>query len=155
LGLSLSSNFADPASQTGSAVILSFKCILTEFLKNRGAPTSYNTVEEREKAKALIEGYKRLKDVALTRAQAMYDIKQAVEDLRGDLKRVRALLTTRNSKGGLLVSLGLACLAFPEPVVSNIAGAALIALGRLLERRGASIKDLAEAFKEARSILSA
>jgi len=85
----------------------------------------------------------------------MYDIGQAVEDLRGDLKRVRALLTTRNGKGGLLVSLGLACLAFPEPAFSNIAGATLIALGRLLERRGASIKDLAEAFKEVRSILSA
>ena len=143
-------------SPTGSAVIPSFKCTLIASLKIEGTPTSYNAAgKERENTKALIERRKRLEDVALTRAQAMCNVKQAVEDLRGDLKRVRALLTTRNSKGGLLVSLGLACLAFPEPVFSNIAGAALIALGRLLERRGASIKDLAEALKEVRSILSA
>lgn len=111
--------------------------------------------EERKRTRALIEKHKCLEDVALTRTQAMYDLKQVVEDLRGDLKRVEFLLTTRNSKGGLLVSLGLACLAFPEPVFSNIAGATLIALGHLLERRGASIKDLAEALKEVRSILSA
>jgi len=143
-------------NQTGSAVIPNFKCTLIASLKIEGTPTNHNTMgKEREKTKALIEKHKCLEDVALTRTQAMYDVKQTFEDLRGDLKRVEALLATRNSKGGLLTSLGLTCLAFPEPAFSNIAGATLIALGRLLEGRGASIKDLAEALKEVRSILSA
>ena len=109
--------------------------------------------EEAGKLKALIKRYERLKDLALARAQAMRDVERAIEEVRGELKDVKALLTKRCSKGGLLVSLGLACLAFPEPVFSNAAGAALIALGRLLERRTAGLEDLAEALREVRSVL--
>ena len=69
------------------------------------------------------------------------------------MKNVKALLT-RDGKGGLLIGLGFAFIAFPEPLFSNITGAALVSLGRAFQRRGSSIKDLAEALEEVTRFLN-
>ena len=88
-----------------------------------------------------------LREVLLGQVQSALEVRRALEDARSELKDVKALLTGRG-KGGLMVGLGLACLAFPEPVFSNITGATLIALGRVFQRSNSSLKDLVRAFKE-------
>jgi len=110
--------------------------------------TSYNiTSRGRGHAKASIKDGKRLKDAVLARVLSALDARRALEGLRSDVKNVEALLT-RDGKGGLLIGLGLAFIAFPEPLFSNITGATLVALGRTFQRRSSSIKDLAEALEE-------
>jgi len=113
-----------------------------------GMTTSYDVASrERERARALMERCECLRGLLLERTRSALEVGRALESVRDELRSVEALLT-RRGKGGLLVGLGLACLALPEPVLSNIAGATLVALGRVLQRRSSSIKDLVEALKE-------
>jgi len=107
----------------------------------------------RKCVKVPIEDGRSLKDEVLARIRSTLDARRALEDLRSDVKNMKALLT-RNSKGGPLIGLGLALIAFPEPLFSNITGAALVALGRAFQRRSSSIKDLAEALEEVTRFLS-
>jgi len=110
--------------------------------------TSYDVASrESRRARALMERCECLRGLLLERARSAFEVGRALEGVRGELRGVEALLT-RHGKGGLLVGLGLACLALPEPVFSNITGATLVALGRVLQRRGSSIKDLIEALRE-------
>jgi len=110
--------------------------------------TSYNVISRgRGHTRASIKDDKRLKDAVLARALSVLDARRALEDLRSDVKNLKALLT-RDGKGDLLIGLGLAFIAFPEPLFSNITGAALVALGRAFQRRSSNIEDLAEALRE-------
>lgn len=103
--------------------------------------------------KALGERCKCLKDVVLARALSKLEVERALEDARRGLKSVEAILK-RNDKGGLLASLGLTLISFPEPVFSNIAGTTLVVLGLALRKRSLSVKNLVEALREATQLLA-
>ena len=136
--------------RTAVVVIPSFKWSVanTTSRRRQGMTASYNVISRgRGHARVSIKDGKCLKDAASARALSVLDARRALEDLRGDVKNVKALLT-RDGKGGLLIGLGLAFIAFPEPLFSNITGATLVALGRAFQRRSSSIEDLAEALRE-------
>ncbi len=101
----------------------------------------------------LRERCRRLRDSLLEQARFTLETAQALEDMRNKLRRVEELLT-RRGRGGLMVSLGLALVALPEPVFSNIAGGMLVILGRVLQRRSSNIKDLVGALTEATQLLT-
>ncbi|MEM2811749.1 MAG: hypothetical protein QXH62_02360 [Candidatus Bathyarchaeia archaeon] len=69
------------------------------------------------------------------------------------IKSVKCLTGGSRSSniGSKLITAGMACIVFPEPLFSDVVGSMLIATGMLLKsRRGPTIADI---FKETRRIM--
>lgn len=84
------------------------------------------------------------------------DVAHSVREMVDELVNIKELLVSRNKKGKMLVKLGLACLAFPEPIASNIAGGVLLALGCCMgkTKKSIDIRDVVEAVRELRYSLA-
>ncbi|MEM4468952.1 MAG: hypothetical protein QXS32_07815 [Candidatus Nezhaarchaeales archaeon] len=89
-------------------------------------------------------------EVMPVRLDAARSLKEAFEEM---VAVKRSLISKR--KGSKLMKVGLACIAFPEPILSNIVGGLLVALGCWMRgREGGNLKDMLEAVRELRSFLT-
>lgn len=93
------------------------------------------------------------RDLALVSLDVANNIKEVAEEV----VNIGKSLVNEREKRSKLMKLGLACLAFPEPVVSNIIGSTLLTLGYYVEkaRKGSTLRDMLEAIRELKNILTA
>lgn len=83
------------------------------------------------------------------------DVARNMKEMVEEMVAVKGSLINRHKGSNVLIKIGLACLAFPEPILSNIAGGLLVALGHYIEKKGGgNLKDLLEAVRELRSFLT-
>ena len=73
-----------------------------------------------------------LKELGNDWRENMAVLNDATNDNGGTLLAIRRLC--RENRKGALIEIGLACIAFPEPIVSDILGSLLISIG-LVQRR--------------------
>lgn len=79
---------------------------------------------------------------------------KVISDAAVNAKSIKRLIGSpgNGDLSAKLITAGMACIAFPEPLVSDILGSALIASGMLLKsRRGPTIVEI---FRETSKILS-
>lgn len=83
------------------------------------------------------------------------DVARSVRETVEVLVSSKDLVVCRRNRGDLLIKMGLACLAFPEPIVSNIVGGSLLALGYCVKRakKGCHLEGALEALRELRRFL--
>lgn len=95
---------------------------------------------------------KHCKEVTLVSLDVARSVKEVVEELVS----VKKLLVDERRGCGKLMKLGLACLAFPEPVISNITGSMLLTLGYCMNKAGRSsnLRDMLKAIRELRHFLA-
>jgi hypothetical protein len=85
--------------------------------------------------------------------QTLSGVATEIDKTRQTIKSVRRLIGGSGSDGleSKMIAAGAALIAFPEPIISDIAGSALIASGMLVKGiRGPTITDM---FKEARKAM--
>lgn len=84
--------------------------------------------------------------------QTLKEFTRTVNDIRSIARSVKRLSgnPSGNDLGSKLIAAGMACIVFPEPIVSDLLGSTLIAAGALLRaRKGPSMADI---FREMRKI---
>ncbi|MEM2400854.1 MAG: hypothetical protein QW305_06655 [Candidatus Bathyarchaeia archaeon] len=82
------------------------------------------------------------------------DALNTIGSVVGEVKSVKRLAGGSKSGdlGSKLIAAGMACVIFPEPIISDIAGSMLIATGMLIKsRRGPTLTDV---FRETRRVMS-
>lgn len=87
---------------------------------------------------------------------ANLDVAHSMKGVVKELVNIKRLLMGKSKRSNTLVKLGLACLAFPEPLASNIAGGMLVTLGYCMGkvRKGNNLRDMLEAVRELRYLIS-
>lgn len=92
------------------------------------------------------------KNVMLIDLDVICNMKEAVQELMS----VRKLLISKRNRCNKLMKLGLACLAFPEPIVSNIIGGVLLTLGYCVEKakKDGNLMDMVEAVRELKRLIA-
>ncbi len=91
---------------------------------------------------------KSIKEMAKTRAEMQADATNSVKSTAASAGSVNKLYKSGNKS--LLVKAGLALIVFPEPIVSDVLGTALIAAGAVqqgIKRQSVYLEDLPKAFK--------
>lgn len=86
--------------------------------------------------------------------QTLSDVATEIDKTRQTIKSVRRLIggSGRDCLESKVIAAGAALIAFPEPIISDVAGSALIASGMLIKGiRGPTITDM---FKEVRKAMS-
>lgn len=85
--------------------------------------------------------------------QTFNDASDAVSSTIGVTRSIKCLVGGhRGDLSSKLIAAGVACIAFPEPVVSDMIGSMLIAVGISIKRRkGLTATDV---FKEAKRIMA-
>ncbi|MEM4576362.1 MAG: hypothetical protein QW701_02725 [Candidatus Nezhaarchaeales archaeon] len=84
------------------------------------------------------------------------DIARSIRGAVEELVKIKDLVTSKRNSGNMLIKMGIACLAFPEPIVSNIVGGSLVALGYCIKRakKGCYLEGAFEALRELRRFLT-
>ncbi|MEM0233258.1 MAG: hypothetical protein QXP47_03150 [Candidatus Nezhaarchaeales archaeon] len=84
------------------------------------------------------------------------DVARNMKEVIEELVAIKRSLIRRHQGSNMLIKLGLACLAFPEPLISNIIGGTLVTLGYYVEKaRGCNdLKGLLEAVRELKPFLT-
>lgn len=81
--------------------------------------------------------------------ESYIDLLRAMTDTTKEVKATKEF--TRKGGNSILIKLGLALIAFPEPVISDIIGVSLVALGTIqgeTRRRAIYIEDVYKTFHD-------
>lgn len=85
-------------------------------------------------------------------SQAYGEVAKVTNNFTKEIGFVKRLIDgskNKNSLGSKMITAGLACLAFPEPFISDIIGLTMIAAGSLIVRAsGPTIRDILKEYKK-------
>lgn len=84
-------------------------------------------------------------------SQTFNEVANAIKSTTDTVKSIKNLMDAkRNKLGSKLITAGITCIAFPEPIFSDVLGLTLVAAGLIIDGRRRTIIDV---FKESKRLM--